>query len=78
MELKQTQRLRLFYCKAKGGYVGGMCIVAANSALEAYGLVCAHYEIVRDFYHLEDFTEIENAVHECAAPYVIAECSHEG
>jgi len=77
----QPQRLKLFYCKASGDFVGGMCLVAANTKLEAYGVLCSHLahedcaDIIRD-YDIDDFTEIENCSIERPEPCFIAESSY--
>lgn len=65
-------------CTYKGGYSGGLAIVAANSAEEAHGVLLKYNEFYRDWYEIDNWECVETAYVNTKEPYFIAEDSHEG
>lgn len=70
--------MKLWINRAKGGYCGGLTIVAANSAEEAHGVLSKASEFYTDWYDVNNWECIENAYVDTEEPYFIAEDSHEG
>lgn len=70
--------MKLWINSAKGGYCGGLAIVAANSAEKAHGVLLKHNEFYKDWYDINNWECIENAYVDTEKPYFIAEYSHEG
>lgn len=42
--------MKVFINRPTGGYVGGLIVVAANSPMEAHGVMCAEEESLTYYY----------------------------
>ena len=60
------------YCfKPNGGYQGGCIIVAANSPLEALGVIHTHSRLDSDYTDIEHCTEVTSLTTTVEEPQII-------
>lgn len=69
--------MKLWINRAKGGYCGGLAVVAANSAEEAHGVLLMYSEFYEEWYDINNWECVENAYVNTEKSYLIAEDSHE-
>ena len=70
--------MKVFINKPSGDYVGGLIVVAANSALEAHGVMCAEDENLTYYYEPYGWHELKGVISDAKSPCVWAHGEHEG
>lgn len=70
--------MKVYINKPTGGYIGGLIIVAANSALEAHGAMCLEDDSLTYYYDADGWQELEGVISDSKIPRVLAHGEHEG
>lgn len=65
--------MKVFINTRKHGYSGGLIVVAAESAFEAHGVMCAQNEGLEHYYQVGDWQELTNVTANVDKPQVLAE-----
>ena len=65
--------MKVYKCKIKDNcYGGGEAIIAANSALEAYGTLCSASDFYCEWFKFDDVVELEMLTANVEEPTVIS------
>lgn len=70
--------MKVFINRPAGGYVGGLIVVAANSPLEAHGVMCAEEESLAYWYGASGWQELSGVTSDSITPCILAHGEHEG
>ena len=70
--------MKVFINRPTGGYVGGLIVVAANSPLEAHGVMCAEEESLTYYYEASGWQELSGVTSDAKTPRILAHGEHEG
>ena len=67
--------MEVYINKRRGGYSGGLIVVAANSPQEAHGVMCdsERGDYFADYYEAADWQLLDNVVAYVQQPTILAE-----
>ena len=65
--------MKVFINKRKPGWSGGLIVVAASTAYEAHGVMCAYDKCLEYYYKVDSWQELSNVTANVDKPQVLAE-----